>query len=285
MSIDLHIHSSYSDGSLSPDELVRLAHKKGLKAISLTDHDSVEGVEEAVHLGKGLGLEVVSGLELSVGYGQITVHLLGYGVDIWNNELFDALALVQKVRTVRNHGIVKKLNDLGIAITLEEVEALRVQGLTGRPHFAKLMVKKGVVRTIDEAFSRYLAFGAVAYVKREVLTIEEAIRKIHRAGGLAVLAHPSQVVKRGYNIEKVTRELVALELDGLEVYYPSHTRSFRKQLLSLVDKYNLIATGGSDYHGDIRPGTTLAGGSNVHVPLSVLTKLQTALEKKLRCEQ
>lgn len=278
MSIDLHIHSTFSDGTMTPREIVNLAFQKGLKAISITDHDTFAGVEEALVAGRELGLEVVSGIELSARNGAISVHLLGYLFNHNDNTFESVLHKIQLGRIIRNLKIIEKLQEMDIEVSVEEVEEFSVTGLVGRPHIARLLVTKGFVDTMDEAFDLYLGAKGKAYVSRYQFSIPEAIFNIKAAGGLAILAHPYNIYKDGNDFERKIDEMVEMGLAGIEAYYPTHTRKFRKDLIRLAEKKSLLVTGGSDYHGDIKPGTTLAGGKNVSVPYKLLEKMKQQIQ-------
>lgn len=280
MLIDLHIHSSFSDGSMSPSELVTYASRQGLAAIAITDHDTIDGIEEATCAGKRLGVEVIEGLELSIKHREKEVHLLGYLFRTEENALLLALQRLQAARLERNHNILAKLYDLGVKIEMPDLEKISGHGQCGRPHIAQLLIQKGVVKNMDEAFERYLARDGLAYVPRHVLQADEAIAMIKNAGGLAVLAHPQQIEKSGEDVSAAIASLHAKGLDGIEVYYPTHSRRFRKKLLAIAKKHNLLLTGGSDYHGSIRPGTTLAGGKNCSVAKQLLDEMKQRLGKK-----
>lgn len=274
MSIDLHTHSTVSDGSLTPTELVALARRKGLSALSITDHDSIEGIPEALTAGAAMGVEVIPGLELSVSHGDLNMHLLGYFYELENKALAFALKRLQDGRALRNQTIIEKLNTLGIRIQKEELQLVSGRGLCGRPHIARLLLEKGVVSTMDEAFEQYLGRDGSAYCSRFVYTAHGAIELLKEAGGVSILAHPMQLSRYDDNLEPLLAELSCLGLDGIEVFYPTHSQKYRRQLLALVEKFNLLATGGSDYHGSIRPGTTLAGGKKVTVPAVLLGKMK-----------
>lgn len=274
MSIDLHTHSTSSDGTMSPGELVQYAAKKGLSAIGITDHDTISGIEEALQTGETLGIEVVPGIELSVRYQNHNVHLLGYLFDYRQKELGAALAKLQAGRLERNRKIISRLNDLGCSLRYSDLEAGGPGGSNGRPHIARLLIEKKYVRSMDEAFSRYLGRHGQAYVSRFIYEVEEAISLLHNAGGVAVLAHPLQLENSIEELSIVLQQLSVMGLDGIEVYYPTHSKKFRNQLIAFADKYSLVMSGGSDYHGDIRPGTTLAGGKNVCVPSLLLDPLK-----------
>lgn len=279
MSIDLHTHTTSSDGTLSPAELVEYAHKKGLSAIAVTDHDSIDGVDEAVATGNMLGIEVVAGVELSVKYSGHDIHLLGYLFDCRHKEFRLALGKLQKGRAERNKIILDKLNKLGFAVHSEELINSAVSGQNGRPHIARLLMEKGYVQTMGEAFDKYLGQGKLAYAERFTYQAGDAISLIKNAGGLSVLAHPLQLEKLVDNLTYALHQLSGMGLDGIEVYYPNHSRQFRKRLISIAEKDCLLMTGGSDYHGSIRPGTTLAGGKNVSVPSQLLVKMKERIEK------
>jgi predicted metal-dependent phosphoesterase TrpH len=279
MAIDLHIHSTYSDGTMSPRDLVNLAKKKGLRAISLTDHDTVDGVTEAISSCKGDGFEVISGIEMGAKYSGITIHILGYLFDPNNSPLRKALKKLQDARNERNGHILLRLNKLGIDISDTELRNISRVGQTGRPHIAKMLLKKGVVKTIDEAFARFLRKGAVAYVPRFLYTVEEVFTLLRRAGGIGVLAHPLQIQHSDMNVTTAIEQLTILGMDGIETYYPTHSKKTRNILIRSAEACNLVLTGGSDYHGEIRPGTTLAGGKNVTVPYELLGKMKNRVSE------
>ena len=261
--IDLHTHSYYSDGSLSPRQLVELAKKRRLKAIALTDHDTVAGVEEALVAGKELGVEVVPGVEMSAQYPPGTMHILGYYLHASHSELLGALKKLQQARAARNPKIIRRLQDLGLEITTTEVVDLS-RGQVGRPHIAKALVNKGYVSSINEAFSRYLKKGAVAYVEKFRFPPEEAIAIIRRAGGIAVLAHPFTLgMEKPDELSQLVRELAAMGLEGIEVFYPDHTEEMEVIYEDVARRLGLVCTGGSDFHGNFRDysdfGNTILG--------------------------
>jgi predicted metal-dependent phosphoesterase TrpH len=270
MSLDLHIHSTFSDGTLSPAEIVNLASRKGLTAIALTDHDTMAGIKPAIAAATGMALEVIPGLEISVLHNGISLHILGYLMDSADPGLNRVLTSLQEGRDERNAAIVKRLLELGIAVSPEDLRRVSQTGQTGRPHIAKVMVEQGIVRTILQAFEQYLGRGGLAYASRPILDAAEAIGVLRQAGGLAVLAHPLQVDPSLEKLPGLLDDLVPLGLDGLEGYYPTHSAKVRRKLRAAAERYGLVLTGGSDFHGDIRPGTTIAGGRNVQVPDELL---------------
>ncbi|MBM9520981.1 PHP domain-containing protein [Desulforhopalus vacuolatus] len=281
MSIDLHMHSCCSDGTCTPGKLVRLAAKLKLSAIALTDHDTTEGFERAVTAGRECGIEVIPGVELSTHWKGKDVHLLGYLFDADEPDFVKGLKWIQDGRETRNEEIAVKLRGLGYDIAIEEVLENAGGGMVGRPHFARVLQARGIVSSLEEAFTTLLGADKPAYVSRRSLGVAEAIAMIHGAGGLAVVAHPFTL---GYLPLELHREVGLMHdagLDGLEVIYPKHSRQFRKQLRRLVKEFNLVATGGSDYHGNNRPGTSLAGGKNM-VPDEVLVDLRKRWKAQLQ---
>ena len=244
--VDLHLHSSVSDGVLSPDEVVAKAAELGLTAISLTDHDNVDGIAPAlIAAEKYPSLVFIPGLEISTDITTGEVHLLGYYVDHTNPELLTALKKLRDSRLVRAQQMVRKLSEMGMSIEWERVKMLSGNGSVGRPHIAQALLEKGYIETIKEAFSKYIAFGGPAYVPREKMTPSEAIELITRANGFAVLAHPLNISK----LDILLKTMVKAGLTGLEVYYKDYSVEERESLARLADKYRLIATGGTDYHG------------------------------------
>lgn len=243
--IDLHIHTTFSDGTLSPEEVVRLAKEKGLSAISITDHDEIGGIEFAMKSGEKYGIEVIPGVELSAKREDKSIHILGYFIDLHNQELIDFLQYMQGARLRRAKKIILKLNEQGIDIEMKDV--LKYSGHTGigRPHIAEVLIEKGVANNFQEAFYKYLGDGKSCYVSKANISTKSVIELIDNAGGIAVLAHPSSS-----GADKFIPELVSEGIDGIETWYPSHSENDIKKYLNLVDKYNLMPTGGSDCHGD-----------------------------------
>jgi len=274
MTIDLHIHSIYSDGSYSPEGLVELGSRNGLTALSITDHDTVEGLAEAKEAGKKYSVEIVSGVELSVEHDGYTMHILGYCFDEENRILNKGLAKLQSDRVKRNDAIISILNESGVAIDAVELQNISKTGLTGRPHIGQLLINKGIVRTMDEAFEKYLGRQGKAYVARSVYHPEKAISLIKQANGIAVLAHPFQVAREGASLPSIIRDLVKFGLDGIEFYYPTHSKKKRKLLRGYANTYGLLVSGGSDFHGTVRPGTTMAWGRKFSVPARVLVDMK-----------
>ena len=259
---DLHTHTSASDGLLTPGQLVLLASQRGLAAIAITDHDTVEGVSAALAIADP-GLRVVAGVELSCAVEGADVHLLGYGVDVTSSGLTTFLTERADERRARAAAIVDRLGEIGVPVSLARVTELAGRGTVGRPHVARALVEAGHVSSIGNAFDLYLGHGRPAHVERPGLTPQRAIEVIHAAGGAAVLAHP--LYSPGY--VDFLPDLVVAGLDGLEVVYPDHNEATERRLAALARSHGLIATGGSDFHADSgRPGRGL-GETTVDVAI------------------
>ena len=274
--IDLHIHSTASDGTLSPGEILRLAENLGLGAISITDHDTLKGSKELLEVAGSSDVRVISGIEIStIPPASFAVagsfHILGYGIRLNDPVLNHTLETLQQARVNRNPLIIGRLNEMGLDISIEEVIQASGEAQIGRPHIAQLMIQKGFVRTIDEAFDVYLGFNKPAYVEKYKLDCQKAIEMIIRAGGTAVLAHPFLL---GIPDESRTESLVAalkeMGLQGIEVYYPDHTCEHVQFYLKLARSYDLVITGGTDFHGAIKPDIQLGcGRGGFFIPYSV----------------
>lgn len=283
--IDLHIHSTASDGSFSPSEILNLSLDAGIKAIALTDHDSLDGVREVMKLGVPWPLEFITGVEVSCEPPKdfpdsSSLHILGYGFDLGNNHMNSILEKLQQARADRNPLIIQKLNDLGFDISLEEAEEISGDGQTGRPHIAQVMVERNFVASFGEAFDKYLGKGKKAYVDKYRTTSKEAIEAIHNAGGVSVLAHPGILKEnKKFSIEKLIKDLKKLGLNGIEAYYTSHTHEQTTFFLDLAKKLTLITTGGSDFHGAINQGVNIGTGRGDLVVYDELyTELINAIE-------
>lgn len=259
MKIDLHTHSRVSDGTDTPTMLVLKAFDAGLDVIALTDHDTFDGVAEAQEAGKRIGLKVLSGIEISCQHDGRTVHLLGYGCDVWNRDLNEELARVRVGRTQRLPEMCRRLTNLGYDVTIDEVMAT-AQGAPsiGRPHVADTLVAKGIVKDRQEAFDTFLAPGQPAYVPRYSIDVGRAIDLVHGARGVAVLAHPWSPTTREALAAPVIERLVRdHDLDGIETDHKDHDRETRLLLFEMGARLGLIRTGSSDYHGSARIERTL----------------------------
>ena len=274
--LDLHLHTTFSDGSRTPSDVLTLASKAKVSALAITDHDTVSGLPEALEAGRSLGIEVIPGIELSSRWGATELHILGYFLD-WNDpELRGHLTRFQEARHVRNPRIIEKLNALGLALTYEEVKTLAGNDSVGRPHIARVMIDKGYVTSAKEAFDRYLADGAAAHVPRELPEPAEAIAVIRAARGVPVLAHPSWL-DRSEGIYKICEQLKAVGLAGIEVHYSTHRPEQTATYLHVARRLNLLVTGGSDFHGVTKPDIEVGiGKGQLKVPEALLEPLRKA---------
>ena len=261
--IDLHLHSSCSDGALAPADLVVRARDAGVSVLSLTDHDSVRGIPEAREACRLLGLSFIPGVELGVGIGSDEVHILGYGVDAKSRSLQNALDQLAGERFDRMERMLAALARLGVALTLEDVQSETGGGIVGRLHLASALVRKGHVANHNEAFQRWIGSGRPAYVPRKLFSLREAIDVIREAGGVAVIAHPG-LTRR----DELVEYLVRLGVRGLEVYHPKHDFVDVSRYLKMCAKFDLFATGGSDFHGigtsDVLPGSATTPVNEFH---------------------
>jgi len=276
--VDLHLHTTASDGVMTPSEIVNYAKNKGLLAIAITDHDTIEGLEEGLLEGERIGLEVIPGIEISAEHSPGSMHLLGFFIDIHDPLLKDRLGYLQTARAERNPRMVEKLNKLGINITFDEVLKASGGGQVGRPHFAQVLIEKGYVRSFQEAFDRFLKKGASAYVEKMRFSAEESIRFINEANGVAVLAHPNTLQLNGYSeLENLLFRLVKKGLRGIEAYYPEHSALEVAQYKTLAEKHGLLITGGTDYHGIEKNGLDIGvGRGEMKLPYSIVENLKAA---------
>jgi predicted metal-dependent phosphoesterase TrpH len=277
MAVDLHLHSTFSDGSATPAEIVATAVETGLTAIALTDHDTLEGVPQARNAAKRAGIRFAGGVELSVEWREQTMHLLVYFLDPAPGPLQDSLETLRREREDRNLRIAALLEDLGIGISIEEVTAEAGRGVVGRPHFAGVMMNKGYVQSVAEAFDRYLAAGRPAYAPRKRLTAEEAIALARESIAVPVIAHPHTVGLRATEYSTGFRELVAQGLGGIEAYYGEYSPEMRVRISEICDELGIVATGGSDYHGRYKPHLQIGvGKGDLRVPDEVFDRLVAA---------
>jgi len=273
--IDLHIHSTASDGRLSPAEVVHKSAELGLTIIAITDHDSVEGIAPALAAAKAFPqLRVIPNVEISTDVPQGEVHVLGYFIDYTDHELKATLERMRNSRQERARGMVTKLQNLGVHIDWQRVREIAGSGSIGRPHIAQAMLEKGYIASVKEAFTKYIGRDGPAYVEREKRTPAEAVELILRAKGLPVLAHPFTAS----DPEVLVAELKAAGLIGIEAYYDGYTRDEINRLVALANKHNLIATGGSDYHGLDTATETMIGG--VDVPMEAAERLIALAEQR-----
>ncbi len=244
MPADLHVHSTFSDGTDSPEEIVELASKIKLKTFALTDHDTVDGIDAAQKRGAELMVEVIPGIEFTCEVPRAEVHILGYFIDHKSPELAPVLTKIQTDRVARIYKIVEKLNKLGVGISADDVFAISGKKAPGRPHVARALIKKGFVSGFKEAFDRFLEFNGPAYVGHYKLTPAEAIKLIRQVNGVASYAHPAIS-----NRDNLIPGMAAEGLRGIEAYYPGYESQFTEHYVTLARKYGLLTTGGTDYHG------------------------------------
>jgi predicted metal-dependent phosphoesterase TrpH len=276
--VDLHIHSTASDGSLSPVGILETAKKVGLRAIAITDHDTLEGSVEALRHHHSYGVEVLPGIEISVSVDSGTMHILGYLIRLDDVPLRQTLKVVQEARAHRNLEIVKRLQGLGVDINHDEVLEVSGGGQIGRPHIAQVLVQKGAVQNIDQAFNKFLKRGRPTYVERYRLLPVEAIQAILRAGGVPVLAHPFTLnAKTEGDLDRILTELKQAGLKGVEVYYPRHGLELTARYERLAQRHGLLITGGTDFHGTVTPGVHIGvGRGDLRVPYRLVEELKKA---------
>lgn len=261
-SIDLHLHSTVSDGKFSPADIVRKAAERGLTVIALADHDSVDGIAPALAAARAFPqLTVIPCVEISTDVPKGEIHVLGYFIDYTDRKLKVTLEKMRHSRRERADGMVTKLGKMGIHIEWQRVQEIAGSGSIGRPHIAQAMLEKGYISSIKEAFTKYISRNGPAYVEREKMTPEEALKLLLRTGGLPVLAHPLTINDR----ETMVARLKTAGLVGIEAYYNNYTTDEISKLVSLADKHGLIATGGSDYHGLDNSAETMIGGADVPI--------------------
>lgn len=280
--IDLHVHSTYSDGTDTPKELVSLARHCGLSAIALTDHDTVAGLPEFMEACRDAGIEGICGIELSSVYKMTDTvkefHIVGLFIDPTNTLLTDTLTQLIDSRDNRNAAMAQAFEDIGIHIDLNEMTELYPDAVLTRAHFADYLFRKRFVSSRNEAFDRYLGDGRPCYVRRRTLPAEEAISLIHQAGGLAILAHPLTYHLGSDVLAMAVRDLKRMGLDGMECYYSTFTNRDEADMKELASKNHLLYSGGSDYHGNNKPSISLGiGRGRLEVPYEVLKNLKSSL--------
>ncbi|MFP4237437.1 MAG: PHP domain-containing protein [Desulfonatronovibrio sp.] len=272
--IDLHTHSTASDGTYTPFELVRLARNINLKAIALTDHDTTGGLNEALKAAREMNMEVIPGCELSVEF-QGVMHIVGLWLEPDAPKLNQSLLELRNKRNARNEIIVEKLQSQGIAITYEEVRNLAGDASIGRPHICRVLMNKGAVSSVQEAFDRYLGPGGKAYVPKEKFNPEKAISILKDEQATVILAHPFSLNLQHDELRKELYRLKDLGLDGMEVYYPEHTPEQTRYYSSLCAELDLLPSGGSDFHGSVKPHIKLGKGrGKLALPYSLLQDMK-----------
>jgi predicted metal-dependent phosphoesterase TrpH len=278
--IDLHIHSTASDGSLTPSEIIHLAQELNLGAIAITDHDSLEGSKAAFEAGIPPSIEFVSGVEISGAYppffpGSGSFHILGYGIRLDDYDLNKSLAKLRQARKNRNPEILRRLKKLGYPLSLDEIRTEVGQGQIGRPHIARAMMAKGFVQSVDDAFDNFLGNGQPAYVDKYRIECANAVETIANAGGVPVLAHPGLLnISTKNELKQLVANLKDMGICGLEVYYPEHTPQQTKEFAELAEHFELLMTGGTDFHGSIIPEINMGSGDgSLFIPYELYKKL------------
>jgi hypothetical protein len=275
--IDLHTHTTFSDGSFSPTELVDLAIQQGLDILAITDHDTTEGLPEALEATKSLSLELIPGIELSAQFQNREMHILGYFINPTDSRFQARLEGHRSTRIGRIHHILDRLQSLGMDISLEEVELASGTGTIGRPHIAQVLIAKGYIKTMKDAFEQFLGSRGKAYVQRIVPEAHEIIEWITDAGGIPILAHPYWESFNKEDSATACQTLVEQGLQGLEVFYGTFSARHISFNLGLARRFGLLMTGGSDFHGTLKPDIALGKGrGSLHVPSKVVEQLRIA---------
>ena len=276
--VDLHVHSNRSDGSFTPSELVDYAQKKGLKAFALTDHDTTEGLDEAIAAAKGKDIEVIPGIEFSTEYEGKDVHIVGLYIDYQHDSFQKYLADFQESRRIRNEKMCQKLNEHGIDISYEHLKECFPDAVITRAHYAKYLLQHGYVKSMPEAFDRFIGDRAPCFIPREKVTPEQAVKLILKSGGIPVLAHPTLYHMSTERLEQLIVTLKAAGLMAMEGIYSTYTSGEARQMQALCKKYNLLVSGGSDFHGNTKPGLDLATGyGSLAIPYDVLAAMKARL--------
>lgn len=276
--IDLHTHSVYSDGTNTPGELIAMAVERGLRALALTDHDGVGGIQELLAAAESTSVEAIPGIELSAECERGTMHILGYFIDPSCEILLEKVERVRQGRDERNVEILKKLNKLGYRLLWEDIEKWTGLDVVGRPHIAAALVERGHVKSKKAAFDLLLAKGRPAYAERCRYTATECIDLIREAGGVSVLAHPATIFLKDEKLRQLVGELKEQGLGGIEAYYGEHRPDNRKKFMEWAGELDLVCTGGTDFHGMNTPDLKLGiGFGQLHVPDEALEHLKAAV--------
>lgn len=287
--IDLHTHSTRSDGTLTPAELIRYAAQKGLAAIALTDHDTIDGIEEAVQAARSLSSqdpdalvpEVIPGVELSTEYRGKDIHIVGLFIDWQNREFADRLRGFADARIYRNRKMCSLLTENGCPVSYEDLEAAFPDTVITRAHFAQYLLDRGMISSIDEAFRKLIGDDCPCFVPREKITPHDAVRFLLRFGGVPVLAHPLQYKMSDTELDTLVASLTGLGLDGIEVYYSTHRQADTANLSRIAEKYGLLLSGGSDFHGTRKQNLDLGTGyGHLYVPDTILPPIRERALKR-----
>lgn len=287
--IDLHTHSTRSDGTLTPAELIRYAAQKGLAAIALTDHDTIDGIEEAVQAARSLSSqdpdalvpEVIPGVELSTEYRGKDIHIVGLFIDWQNREFADRLRGFADARIYRNRKMCSLLTENGCPVSYENLEAAFPDTVITRAHFAQYLLDRGMISSIDEAFRKLIGDDCPCFVPREKITPHDAVRFLLRFGGVPILAHPLQYKMSETELDALVASLTGLGLDGIEVYYSTHRQADTANLSRIAEKYGLLLSGGSDFHGTRKQNLDLGTGyGHLYVPDTILPPIRERALKR-----
>lgn len=287
--IDLHTHSTRSDGTLTPAELIRYAAQKGLAAIALTDHDTIDGIEEAVQAARSLSSqdpdalvpEVIPGVELSTEYRGKDIHIVGLFIDWQNREFADRLRGFADARIYRNRKMCSLLTENGCPVSYEDLEAAFPDTVITRAHFAQYLLDRGMISSIDEAFRKLIGDDCPCFVPREKITPHDAVRFLLRFGGVPILAHPLQYKMSETELDALVASPTGLDLDGIEVYYSTHRQADTANLSRIAEKYGLLLSGGSDFHGTRKQNLDLGTGyGHLYVPDTILPPIRERALKR-----
>ncbi len=278
--IDLHTHTTYSDGTFTPKELVEYAAEKNLSALAITDHDVTEGIEEAEYYGNKLGIEIIPGIEVSTEYEGSEIHIVGLFIDRYNFNMNNLLEDMRVKRVERNKQIAQRLQQLGLNVNYEDIVKTAKGSIITRAHIARAILEKGYISSIAEAFDRYIGTGKPAYIKRQVFSWQQTIDMIKLAGGVPIMAHPLIYKLSKSRLEAVVSDMAKYGLKGIEAYYSTHSPSDTKYIKSIAYKNNLKLSGGSDFHGKNKPKLDLATGyGKLDVPNDILEGIKSLVKE------
>ena len=277
--IDMHTHTTASDGTLTPTELINLAKETGLKAVAVTDHDTVEGIEEALKEGEKVGIEVIPGIEFAAAYeGETEIHILGFFIDYKNHKLNETLKSIKEARDKRNILMVENLRKIGMNITIDDIINEAGGNIITRAHFAAVLEKKGYVKSKNEAFKYFISPGKPGYVRREFITPKMCIETINNAGGVAFLAPPTLYKISYKQIEKLVSELIEYGLKGIEGEYSTYSDEQEKNIKKIANKFNIMISGGSDFHGNNKPDIKIGTGmGNLKIPYEYIENIKFSI--------
>ena len=278
--IDLHTHSNASDGSLTPAEVMKAAKDAGLKAVALTDHDTIDGLYEAMEAAKNYGIECIPGIELSAFYKDLEVHIVGLFLDLEDPKLKNRLDAFRKVRENRNIRMIEKMQQAGVDITMEKLRALEGDAVITRANIARYLLHIGYIKSIPEAFDRYLSPGMPFFVQKTGITPQDAIEAIRENGGIAILAHPLTYKFTRRELIECIETLKSYGLSGIETYYSTFSEADHRDMKRLADQYGLLHSGGSDFHGNVKPHIQIGKGmGKLVIPYDLLDHMKACLNK------